>query len=123
MKILIIDDDVESTKALGSILTSVNHDVQCVNDPKVGLKLIREQANDVVLLDLAMPEFSGADIIDNLIENDKIKLKNIVIITASAANEEELQELMDLGVHSILRKPVDIDAILDKIEEVRHKLL
>jgi len=41
-----------------------------------------------------------------------------MIITASAANDEELQRLMDLGVHSILRKPVDIDAILDKIEEV-----
>jgi len=25
---------------------------------------------------------------------------------------------MDSGVHSVLRKPVDIDAILDKIEEV-----
>ena len=118
MKILIIDDDVESTKALGSIITSVGHDVQCVNDPKVGLKLIREQTNDMVLLDLAMPEFSGADIIDNLIEDDKIKLKNIVIITASAANEEDLQKLIDLGVHSILRKPIGIDTILDKIEEV-----
>ncbi len=118
MKILIIDDDVELTKALENIIISIGHDVQCENDPKVGLKLIREQTNDVVLLDLAMPEFSGADIIDNLIEDDKIKLKNIVIITASAVNEEDLQNLIDLGVHSILRKPIGIDTILDKIEEV-----
>jgi len=39
-------------------------------------------------------------------------------MTASAVNEEELKHLVDLGVHSILRKPVDIDALLDKIEEV-----
>jgi len=118
MKILIVDDDVELTKALESTITSVGHDVQCANDPKEGLRLIREQKHDLVLLDLSMPEFSGVDIIETLVEDGKIKLKNIVIITASAANDEELQKLMDSGVHSVLRKPVDIDAILDKIEEV-----
>jgi len=118
MKILIVDDDVEVTKALENIITSVGYDVQFTNDPKVGLKLIREQTNDIVFLDLAMPEFSGADIIKNLTENDKIKLKNIVIITGSATNDEEFQTLMDSGVHSILRKPLDIDVILDKIEEL-----
>ncbi len=118
MKILIVDDDVELTKALETTITSVGHDVKCANDPKEGLKLIREQKHDMVLLDLSMPEFSGVDIIENIAEDDKIKLKKIVIITASSTNDEELKKLTDLGVHSVLRKPVDIDAILDKIEEV-----
>ena len=118
MKILIIDDDVELTKALKNIITGIGHDVQSTNDPKVGLKLIKEQTNDIVFLDLAMPEFSGADIIENLIEEDKIKLKNIVIITASSVNDEELDRLVGLGVHSVLRKPMDLDALVDKIEEV-----
>jgi len=118
MKILMIDDDVEVTKALEKIIKSVGHDVQFTNDPKEGLKLIKEQNNDMVLMDLAMPEFSGADIIENLTENDKIKLKNIVIITGSATNDEELQELTDSGIHSVLRKPIGIDDIIDKIEEL-----
>ncbi len=118
MKILIVDDDVELVKAVKSTLSSVGHNVQFTNEPREGLKLIREQNYDLVFLDLSMPEFSGVDIIENLVEDGKIKLKNIVIITASAANDEELQKLMDSGVHSVLRKPVDIDAILDKIEEV-----
>ncbi len=118
MKILIIDDDVELTKALESTITTAGHDTQSANDPKVGLKLIREQKHDVVFLDLSMPEISGVDIIENLAEDDKIKLKNIVIITASLTNDKELQKLIDLGVHSILRKPIGIDDLLDKIEEV-----
>ena len=118
MKILIIDDDVELTKALESTITTAGHDTQSTNEPRVGLKLIKEQKHDLVFMDLSMPEFSGVDIIENLAEDDKIKLKNIVILTASATNDEELQKLMDLGIHSILRKPVDIDALLDKIEEV-----
>ena len=118
MKILIVDDDVELTKALESILTSAGHDAQSTNEPREGLKLIKEQTNDIVFLDIAMPEFSGIDIIENLTKDDKIKLKNIVILTASAVGDEELQRMMDLGVHSTLRKPVDIDTLLDKIEEL-----
>ncbi len=120
MKILIVDDDVELTKAVVSTISSVGHDVQFTNESKEGLKLIKEQSQDVVFLDLSMPEFSGIDIIENLAKDGTIKEKKIVIMTASAANEDELKNLVDLGVHSVLRKPVDIDALLDKIEEVSH---
>ena len=118
MKILIIDDDVELTKAVVSTISSVGHDIQFANEPRVGLKLIREQDYDLVFLDLSMPEFSGIDIINNLVEDGICKEKKIVVMTASAVNDEELKKLVDLGVHSILRKPVDIDTLLDKIEEV-----
>ncbi len=118
MKILIVDDDVELTKAVVATMTSAGHDVQFTNDSKDGLKLIREQNQDMVFLDLSMPELSGIDVVKELAKEGTIKEKKIVIMTASAANEEELKNLVDLGVHSVLRKPVDIDALLDKIEEV-----
>jgi len=118
MRILMVDDDVEITKAVEAIITTTGHDVQCTNEPKDGLKLIREQNHDMVLLDLSMPEFSGVDIIKELVKDGTIKEKKIVVMTASAVNDDELKNLVDLGVHSFLRKPVDIDAILDKIEEV-----
>jgi len=113
-----IDDDIQLTKALESTVITAGHDAQCTNDPKEGLKLIREQKHDMVFLDLSMPQFSGIDIVNDLAKDGTIKEKKIVIMTASATNDKELQKLMDLGVHSILRKPVDIDGILDKIEEV-----
>jgi len=118
MKILMVDDDVEITKAVEAIITSTGHDFQYTNDPRDGLKLIREDSQDMIILDLSMPEFSGVDIVNDLAKDGKIKEKKIVIMTASAANDDELKHLVELGVHSFLRKPVDIDAILDKIEEV-----
>ncbi len=38
MKILMVDDDVEITKAVETIMTSVGHDFQFTNDPREGLK-------------------------------------------------------------------------------------
>ncbi len=118
MKILIVDDDVELLKAVASAVKIAGHDVQFTNDPRDGLKLIREQNHDMVFLDLSMPELSGIDIINDLAQDGTIKEKKIVVMTASATNDEELKNLVNLGVHSTLRKPVDIDVLLDKIEEV-----
>jgi len=118
MKVLIIDDDVELTKAIVASVSSFGHDVKFTNNPKEGLKLIREQEHDIVILDLSMPEFSGIDIVNDLAKDGIIKEKKIVILTASAVKEEELKNLLNLGVHSCLRKPVEIDVLLDKIEEV-----
>ena len=87
MKILIVDDDVELVKSVESTLSSVGHEVQSTNEPKEGLKLMREQNHDLVFLDLSMPEFSGIDIIKNLAEDDTIKERKIVVMTASAVNE------------------------------------
>ncbi len=118
MKILIVDDDVEITKAVRDVVKMAGHDFQSSNDPRDGLKLIREQDQDMIFLDLSMPEFSGIDIIKNLAKDGKIKEKKIVVMTASAVGDEELNGLVDLGIHSFLKKPVDIDAILDKIDEI-----
>ncbi len=118
MKILMIDDDAEITEAVRDVVKMAGHDFQSTNDPRDGLKLIREQDQDMIFLDLSMPEFSGIDIIKNLEKDGKIKEKKIVVMTASTVGDEELNGLVDLGIHSFLKKPVDIDAILDKIDEV-----
>jgi len=118
MKILLVDDDIELTKAVETALSSFDHDIRTINDPRAGLELIKEKNYDLIFLDLAMPEFSGIDIINYLAKKGTIKEKKIVIFTASAINDKELEHLIDLGAHSALRKPVDIDSILDKIEEV-----
>jgi CheY-like chemotaxis protein len=118
MKILMVDDDIEITKVVGTIVTSLGHDFQFTNNPREGLKLIREQDQDMVILDLSMPEVSGIDIVNDLAKDGKIKEKKIVVMTASAAGDKELEGLVDLGIHSFLKKPVDLDAIIDKIDEV-----
>jgi CheY-like chemotaxis protein len=104
MKILIVDDDVELVKAVESTLSSVGHEVQSTNEPREGLKLIREQSHDLVFLDLSMPEFSGIDIINNLAEENTIKEKKIVVMTASAINEEEIKAFGGFGGSFYLTK-------------------
>ncbi|MCH7758727.1 MAG: response regulator, partial [Thaumarchaeota archaeon] len=87
MKILMIDDDAEITEAVRDVVKIAGHDFQSTNDPRDGLKLIREQDQDMIFLDLSMPEFSGIDIIKNLAKDGKIKEKKIVVMTASTLGD------------------------------------
>lgn len=115
MKILIIDDNVDITKALCKYLTVKGHLCTAVNDGRNGLNMIETQTFDTIILDLAMPEFSGNDIIDELHKNGKIKNLNIITLTASSITYDDESILKSKGVRSCLKKPVNPDVLLSQI--------
>ena len=73
--------------------------------------MVENNKFDVVFLDLAMPEFSGFQVIDSLAKTGNIKLNKIVIITAMTISNTELNALSSKGVYRWMRKPFDIDEI------------
>jgi len=120
MECLIIDDNVKITTALALVLKSQKVTATVINDPRKGLEEIRNKNYDLILMDLAMPGFSGHDIVKALKESGEIESKNIVIITASSKSDEE-SGLLDIGVKEILRKPVSIPDIKKLVEKYKPK--
>lgn len=117
LNILIIDDNEQITKMLTTFLELKNHKCIVANDGKQGLALIQENKHDVVLLDLAMPEFDGYAIIKALESKDMLKNNKIIVFTASTITQDELDKLVSRGVNSYILKPIDIDLLLSKIIE------
>ncbi len=68
MKILGIDDNEDLLQVCEMVLTSEGHEYTGIDNGKEGLELIRDEKFDVVLLDLAMPDFSGVDVLDALVK-------------------------------------------------------
>jgi len=119
MNILAIDDNEDILKLLNTVLTSKGHNFTQALNGKDGVKLIEEQNFDAVLLDLAMPEFSGVDVIESLKKSNKIKDQKIILFTASSATDREIDKLLQYdGVKSCIRKPVDINVLINKVEDV-----
>jgi len=119
MKILAIDDEQDLLELLKIFFASEGHEYVGVLTGQEGLKKIKDEIFDMVLLDLAMPDFSGVDVIDALIDDGLMKKQKIVIFTASSATEKEFAPLLEKGVYSIIKKPVDFDVLsgyLKKIE-------
>ena len=115
LNVLIIDDNDQITKMISSFLDMSNHDCTVVNDGKEGLEMIKTKQFDSIVLDLAMPEFDGYEILDTLQNEDPSQLSKIIILTASTVPIETIRKFKDLGISACLQKPVDIDQLLSRI--------
>jgi len=118
MKILGIDDNEDLLNLCELALSSEGHEYTGINNGREGLQAIKDKKFDAVLLDLAMPDFSGVDVIDALVKEGIIKKQKVIIFTASSATEKEYGPLLEKGAHSILKKPLDVDVLMETIKKI-----
>ena len=118
MKILGVDDNADINVLLNTVLTASGHDYVSVTDGREGVKLIQQSKYDILLLDLAMPEFSGHDVLASLRKEKLFDKQKIVILTASSITDEEIDKILKDGVHTCIKKPLDIDFLVEKLEQI-----
>jgi len=119
MNILGIDDNEDILMLLDTVISSNGHNFTQVGSGKEGVKVIKEQNFDAILLDLAMPEFSGIDVIESLKKSNNLKDQKIILFTASSATDKQIGELLqNEGVSSCIRKPVEIDTLIKELENI-----
>ncbi len=83
-----------------------------------GLEAIRNNQYDLILLDVAMPAFSGMDVMDSLQEDGLLQSRNIVIFTASS-DPHVMTELRRRGANDIFKKPCSLEQLTEIIEKYR----
>ncbi len=118
LEVLIIDDNEQITKMVSSFLDLSNHECTVVNDGKEGLELIKTNPYDAIILDLAMPEYDGYEILETLSKEEPEQLSKIIVLTASSIQIDTVKKFKQLGISSCLQKPVDMDQLLAKITSV-----
>ena len=121
MRILVVEDHDEISEAMSSYC-SAKKDIECniINNGREGLERIRNDKFDLILLDLAIPDFSGWDVIKSLKQDGFIKSKNIVIFTASS-DQIILNDIRDSGVKDVFKKPFSLDQLTALIEKYRPR--
>ena len=75
--------------------------------------MIKKGSFDVVLLDLAMPDFTGYDIIDELEKEKILKDQKIIILTATSLSDDAIRKLKKRGIHSVQNKPMNISTLVE----------
>ena len=118
MRILLVEDNLEISEVM-TVYCGIKKDIDCkvINTGHEGLERIRNENFDLILLDLAMPEFSGKDVIQSFTK-DQIVQKNIVIFTASS-DARVLEQMKDSGIKEIFKKPFSLEQLTKLIEKYR----
>ena len=116
MKVLIVDDNQDITGLLSRFLKAKGYENVVTNDPKEGLDQIKEKKYDIVLLDMAMPDFSGIDIIQTLEREQILKDQKIIIFSATALTSNQIDDLLKKdGIQGCLKKPIQLSELLTAI--------
>ena len=118
MKLCIIDDNTRITNMFSKLAKIKGHDCVIANDGRTGLSLLENGTYDVAILDLAMPEFSGIDVVNSLEKNGKMDKQKIVVLTASSVSDDEIENLKKQGVKAVLKKPVKMAALLSVLKNI-----
>lgn len=118
IKILIVDDDNSFRYALSRILISNGYYPVEVSRSIPVVKAIIKENPDLILLDLHMPNAGGVEIIRTM---QRMKIEIPVVIISGLLNDLDFRILWEMGVKHFLAKPVDINTLISKVNEILEK--
>jgi DNA-binding NtrC family response regulator len=118
--VLIIDDEMEIRESLRTLLELEGYDVEVAANAAEGLTRIGDRAFDLLLLDLALPDRNGLDILPELRANNP--LLSVIMITAYGTVENAVRA-MQSGATNFIQKPWDNEKLLADVRAAvaRHK--
>jgi diguanylate cyclase (GGDEF)-like protein len=120
-KILIVDDSDFFAKVIENMLIPADYNVVRASSGEDGLRLVREEKPDLVLLDIVMPDMNGFEVCRILRESESNNLMPIIMLTAQNDQEDKLIGL-ELGADDYIVKPFNNRELLSRIKNTLRRI-
>ena len=115
-KLLLVDDDVELTELLSSLLTLEGFDVQTANNGLEALQKL-DESHELVLLDVMMPNLNGLDTLKGI-----RKVSNVPVMMLTAKGDDIDRVLgLELGADDYLPKPFNDRELVARIRAILRR--
>lgn len=119
MRILLIDDEEDFGFFVKLNLEKTGRfEVTTTTSGSKGLILASKERPDLILLDIIMPELSGGDVAEQLLESQETADIPVLFITAIASRTEVQSQQGTIGGRSFIAKPVTPDELMAKIDRL-----
>jgi len=116
-KILIVEDELSLVHALELHLDSIGYKIISANNGEEGLKMVKEEKPDLILLDILMPKMDGEEMFDKLKQDKDLKDTKILVIT-NYTNDPLAKKFEEAGVEYLVKADYSILQIAQKCEEL-----
>ncbi|MCI5057179.1 MAG: response regulator [Flavobacteriales bacterium] len=114
-KILIVDDEEMVLVALKDFLENKGYQVITSNQSRGVISTISKEKPDLIIMDFAMPDLSGLDILDTL-RNDYSNSTPFILISSFGAREIT-SNAYQLGA-DFIEKPIDLDKLSKRVDRL-----
>jgi two-component system OmpR family response regulator len=119
VRILVVDDEEYITDLVSLGLRFVGFDVEIAGDGREALAKIASSRPDLVVLDIAMPEMDGIEVVQRM-QRDGVATP-VLFLTARDAPSDRVRGL-HLGADDYITKPFSLDELLARIEAVLRRV-
>ncbi|MGH7890750.1 MAG: response regulator, partial [Thermodesulfobacteriota bacterium] len=111
--VLVVDDEKLIAMDIKKIVTSEGHDVITTQSGIEASRAIEDSNIDLVFLDLVLPDMNGVEVLKEI---KKAKSGLPVVIITGYPDSEIMNQALELGPISVLKKPFSRDQIRDLLK-------
>ena len=119
LRVLIVDDNVDTACSLALLLQIWGHDVRTTHDGLSAFELSREFRPDVVVLDIGLPHLDGFEVAARLRALPEFE-RTLIVGSSGYSRESDRQRAAEVGINLYFVKPFDpcrLESILDSHRE------
>ncbi|MFA5814841.1 MAG: response regulator [Bacteroidales bacterium] len=114
-RILVVEDEVLNQKIIANYLKMAGYQVEIASDGIIALMKIGKDKFDLILSDIAMPNFNGYQLLDYMVDNN---IDIPVAFLTGHTSRDVIAKGLGLGAVDYIKKPVDKDVLLESLARI-----
>lgn len=116
-KILLIEDEELMVELLNRKLTQEGYEVSVARDGEEGLKMMKEQKPELVLLDIVMPRLGGFEVMEKMTKDNDLKDIPVIVISNSG-QPVEIDRARKLGAKDwLIKTEFNPQEVIEKVKK------
>jgi putative two-component system response regulator len=104
--VLVVDDGAANRELIEACLAGIDCEIRTAEDGRIALRMIEQDAPDLVLLDVQMPGMDGYEVCARIKHGPRGALLPVVMITALDQTQDRVMAL-EAGADDFMSKPVE----------------
>ena len=116
-KIVMVEDSKTISSVLKEVLEAEGYEFFWANNGVDGVRLIRREKPDLVLLDLLLPKLNGYEVC-NLVKRDNAIRHIKILVISTLSDSEHMQKAKLCGAQNFMKKPYNLEDLLAEIKKL-----
>ncbi|HEX5209106.1 MAG TPA: response regulator, partial [Steroidobacteraceae bacterium] len=122
-RLLVVEDNAAERMSITELLDSDDIEIATADSGAAALALMRERAFDCVVLDLALPDISGFELLAEVQKDPRLRETPIVVFTGRELTVDEEGELRRQAKSIVLKGVRSPERLLDETALFLHRLV
>lgn len=117
IRVLVVDDDPQLTRALRVTLRAAGYDVVTAADGRTALRDAAAEHPDLIVLDLGLPDLDGTEVLAGL----RPWFTGPVLVLSARADSQDKVGALDAGADDYVSKPFDMGELLARLRALHRR--